>query len=130
MHIFIKLLLLPLVALPLFAEPFYHAFGKKVILKPLHENRSEKGETIRWYLAPSGQRLGVKNEVIIGCNDESTCKSVLAAYPVTKTEKLSDTLYLLTLKKESDPFEIADRLYQEPCITLAHPNFIKKRQRR
>lgn len=130
MKIFAKLLLLPVVTLPLFAEPTYHAFGKTVTLKPLHESRSENGNTIHWYLSPGGQKLGVRNDIIIACDDETACKRVLETYPVEKTERLSNTLWLLTLKKGSDPFEVANRLYEEPCVTLAHPNFIKTRQSR
>ncbi len=133
MRIFFNLILLTLAALPLTAETFYYAFGKKVYLQPLTTPRAlgdTNDSTVTWYRTQNGQKMGVRNEVIIGCDDEKACRDLLKGYPVTKAEKLSDTLYLLRLKKGSDPFAVANRLHEEPVVRLAHPNFIKKRQMR
>jgi len=127
MKILIALSALLLSAVHLFSDTYYYAFGQKVILKPLPQTRSAEDQNIRYFQTETGTKLGVKNEVIIGCKDMEQCKPVLENYPIAFIEKLSDTLYLLTLKKGSDPFKVANSLYLEKPIFLSHPNFIKKR---
>jgi len=127
MKILITLPALLLSAVHLFGETYYYAFGQKVILKPLPQTRSAADQNIRYFQTETGTKLGVKNEIIIGCKDMEQCKPVLENYPIASVEKLSDTLYLLTLKKGSDPFTVANSLYHEEPIFLSHPNFIKKR---
>jgi hypothetical protein len=114
----------------LFAQTHYYAFGKKVILEPLHQTRTNNDSNITYYQTMTGEKIGVKHEVIIGCKEIEKCSRTLEQYPITSIEKLSNTLYLLKLTKESDPFEVANKLYEEDTIFLSHPNFIKKRKRR
>ncbi len=125
-----KLLFSLTIALSLSADTYYYSFGKKIPLTPLPEQRSAAESNTTWYLTPAGMRLGVKNEVIIGCDDFDHCCQNFKNYPIERMEKLSDTLYLLHLKQGADPFEVANALHALPCITLSHPNFIKKRQLR
>ncbi len=125
-----KLLFLLTFSLSLGADTYYYSFGKKVPLTPLPSQRSAGENSTTWYLTPAGTKLGVKHEVIIGCDDFDHCCKNFRDYPIEKIEKLSDTLYLLHLKKDADPFAVANALHALPCITLAHPNFIKKRQLR
>ena len=124
------LIMLFLSGTQLFAQTYYHAFGKKVILEPLHETRADNDSNITYYKTVTGEKIGVRHEVIIGCKDIEKCNRILEQYPVISMEKLSNTLYLLKLPKESDPFDVANKLYEEDAIFLAHPNFIKKRKRR
>lgn len=115
------------------AEPYYYSGGQKIVLEPLlgtREAAPSAEDGIRWYRTPNGAKIGVKPEVIIGCDDFTRCKPLLEGYPIRKLEKLSDTLWLLTLEQGSDPFEIANTLYQAPEVKLAHPNFIRPRQQR
>ena len=109
---------------------FYYAFGKKIPLTPLHEGRSVYQNNISWYRLPDGAKVGVKPEVIIGCNVWDKCKTILEKYPVEKIEKLSEKLYLLKLEPNSDAITIANELYLHEAITLAHPNFIRERKLR
>ena len=127
MKILITLSALLLSAVHLFGETYYYAFGQKVILKPLPQTRSAADQNIHYFQTKTGTKLGVKNEIIIGCKDMEQCKPVLENYPVTSVEKRSDTLYLLTLKKGSDPFKVANSLSHEEPIFLSHPNFIIRR---
>ena len=130
MKILSALSILLLSAVHLFGETYYYSFGQKIILKPLPQTRSATKQNVRYFQTETGAKVGVKNEIIIGCKDMEQCKPILEAYPITSIEKLSDTLYLLTLKKGSDPFKIANNLYLEKPIFLSHPNFIKKRTAR
>ncbi len=115
----------------LFAQTYYYAFGKKVLLEPLHEHRSLNNDTnITYYKTASGRKIGVKNEVIIGCKIFRECKPLLEKYPILSIKKLSDRLYLLKLQKDTDPFEIANALYHEEMIFLSHPNLVTQRRRR
>jgi len=127
MKIVIVLSTLLLAVSTLFAETCYYSFGKKVLLKPLPQSRSVADHTIRYYQTPSGAKVGVTDEIIIGCKDIEACKPILEAYPVASVEKLSDRLYLLKLKPGSNLFKTANALYHEAPIFLSHPNFIKKR---
>ncbi len=130
MDIKFKILFLLTCCLSLGADTYYYSFGKKVELTPLPTQRSLTESDVRWYTTPAGMKLGVKNEVIIGCEDFDHCCQNFKSYPIARMEKLSDTLYLLHLKEGADPFEVANALHALPCITLSHPNFIKKRQLR
>ncbi len=109
---------------------YYYASGKKIPLTPLHETRTSYQNDTTWYRLPDGTKVGVKPEVIIGCNVWDKCKQIMKNYPIEKVEKLSDKLYLLKLKQGSDPITIANKLYLYEAITLAHPNFIRKRKLR
>lgn len=127
MKILITLSVLLLSAMHLFGETYYYSFGQKIILKPLPQKRSAAKKNIRYFQTKAGVKLGVKNEIIIGCQDMKKCKPILKNYPIASVEKISNVLYLLKLKKGSDPFKVANSLYQKKPIFLAHPNFIKKR---
>ncbi len=109
------------------ADNFYYAFGKKVEVTKLSQSRGLDKSTITYYQTKNGHKVGVKHDVIIGCNKGDLCLKVLDSYDIKAIEKLSPTLYLLTLPEDSDPFTIANKLYQEKEIKLAHPNFIQKR---
>ncbi|GEM_PF-1907566 len=124
------LFILLLIGLDLGAEVYYYSFGEKVPLKPLHETRTINQHTIRYYELPTGEKIGVKHQIIIGCKEFEKCREILKAYPVTDIEKLSDRLYLLTLQKGSDLFGIANELYHKKPIFLSHPNFVKQRKQR
>jgi len=129
MKIKIIVFLITMVTNMLYAETYY-SFGEKIPLQPIHQNKEFKESGISYYQTPTGEKIGVKNEVIIGCKDMALCEPILDTYPVISVEKLSDTLYLLKLEKGSNPFDVANALYHEDVITLSHPNFIKKRKRR
>jgi len=112
------------------ANVYYYSFGKKVALKPLHETRNIGNTTLRYYEFPTGEKVGVKQEIIIGCKDFPKCKKLLEKYPIISTQKLSDKLYLIKLSKDSNPFEIANELYHKEEIFLSHPNFVRERKLR
>ncbi len=126
----LKLSLFTLLSIPLMAEPCYYSFGKRICLQPIPHAQTRSTESITNYRTPRGAKLGVRDEVIIGTEDFAACEPILKNYPIRKVEKLSDTLYLLRLEAGSDPFRIAESLYEERCTTLAHPNFVRERQRR
>ncbi len=111
-------------------QSFYYSFGKKVMLTKLPTSRALRDQNVTFYENQNGQKIGVKQEVIIGCDDLIACKKVLRDYNITYIEELSKTIYLLKLPKNSDPFEISNSLYNEDPVQFAHPNFIKKRKMR
>ncbi len=109
------------------ADNFYYAFGKKIEVTKLQQNRELDKSGITYYETKNGHKLGVKHDIIIGCKKGNSCLKVLKNYDIKSIEKLSPTLYLLTLPTDSDPFEVSNKLYKEKEIKLAHPNFIQKR---
>ncbi len=112
------------------AETFYYSHGKKRIVTPLPAEQALRDHNITYYRTQNGMKLGVRKEVIAGCKPDASCQHLFDAYPVKSVEKLSSSLYLLRLQNDSDPFEVANRLYEEANITLAHPNFIRQRKLR
>ncbi len=111
-------------------ESYYYSFGKKITLTKLPEARSLVEDNITFYENQYGQKVGVKPEVIIGCNDVKACKEILKNYDIVSIEKLSKAIYLLKLPDNSNPFEVSNSLYNEISIKFAHPNFIKERKKR
>ncbi len=112
------------------SDSFYYAFGKKVEVKKLPQSRNLDDANITYYQTQNGHKIGVKHSIIIGCEKNTPCLEALKKYDIVAIEKLSPTLYLLTLPKDADPFEVSNSIYHEKGIKLAHPNFIQKRQLR
>ena len=124
-----KIFLLSIVALlSLHSAEYYYEYDKKVTMVKLHEQRSNADVT--YYEDMYGNKIGVKNEIILKCKDENRCMKLLKTYDLSNITKLSDTLFLLKLPRDTNIFELSRRLYKEDSIVFAHPNFIKERKRR
>ena len=124
-----KIFLLSIVALlSLHSAEYYYEYDKKVTMVKLHEQRSNTDVT--YYEDMYGNKIGVKNEIILKCKDENRCMKLLKTYDLSNITKLSDTLFLLKLPRDTNIFELSRRLYKEDSIVFAHPNFIKERKRR
>ncbi len=111
-------------------DSYYYSFGKKVTVKKIPQTRALGDQNITYYENQNGQKLGVKHEVIIGCDNIKECEKVLQNYDILSVEKLSKTIFLLKLPKDTDLFNLSNKLYKEKSIKFAHPNFIKKRIQR
>jgi hypothetical protein len=115
-------------ALSLYAgEVYFHAYGQKVLLTPLPVSRSVTNDEIKYYQTQDGKKLGVRHEVIIGCKKDTNCTKSLNAYTIKSVKQISPRLYLLKLPENLNPFDVANQLFKEKNIILAHPNFIQER---
>lgn len=121
-------LLIMFFTLTLFADDvYYYEYGKKVQLTKLKENRSSN---VVYYENSAGQKIGVKNQVLVKCESNDKCKKIFDKYNLTEIENLTSSIVLIKLKQNEDPFELSQKLYLEDGISIAHPNFVKKRHKR
>ncbi len=112
------------------SEVFYYEFGKKVYLNKLPISKSSNSN-ITYYKSRNGSRVGVSNKILVKCKGSlEVCKKLFDIEPIVKVEKISNTISLITIKKEADIFAISNMLSQKDDIAFAHPDFIKKKRRR
>jgi len=135
-------LLLIALSLSAGANEYYYKHGQKVELTKLAEKRLDTTKMIKYYITKRGNKLGVTNEVIVQCKADVNCTSVLNAYSletvsklskislVKEVSKLSETLFLVKIKKDENIFKVSQELYNNKDIVLAHPNFIKTIKKR
>ena len=124
------LLLIILFCTTLLSDTYYYSFGKKVKLTKLKETRVINDQNITYYKNSAGQKLGVKNEILTKCKEKDKCKDIFKKYNLTQIKNLTPNILLITLKNTEDPFELSQKLFLEDMIEFAHPNFIKRKQRR
>ena len=110
------------------AQEFYYEFGKKVLVTPLADSRSVDG--IKYYTKSEGKEIGVKDEIILKCKDNISCKESLEKYKFISITNLSKSLILVKIENTKDIFKISQELYNEDNIEFATPNFIKERKAR
>ncbi|HIP59969.1 MAG TPA: hypothetical protein EYH01_06040 [Campylobacterales bacterium] len=124
------LLLIILFCSTILSDTYYYEYGKKIQLTKLKETRASNDTNITYYQNSSGQKVGVKKEIIVKCKNVSSCQDVFKKYNLNQIENLTSKIILITLKADIDPFELSQKLSLEDDIEFAHPNFIKKRKRR
>ena len=110
------------------ADNFYYEYGKKVDLKHLNTQRDLGG--IQYYEKSNGSKVGLKDEIILKCKDNISCKDSLLKYKFKSIKNLSNTLIIVQIEDKEDIFKIAQELYNEDNIEFATPNFIKERKAR
>lgn len=124
------LLLVILFCTTSWSDVYYYEYGKKVQLTKLKEQRVLSDSNITYYQNSSGQKVGVKNEIITKCKQIDQCNKIFEKYNLTKVKNLTSKILLITLEVGIDTFELSQKLSLEENIEFAHPNFIKKRQKR
>ena len=128
-----KLLLLLILLTSLSAESFYYQNGKKVFLKPAPSLAPaafgvRSVNDITYYENENGQKLGVKNQILVTLKEHSSIESILEKYNLLLVKKLTSTIYLLETKSLNDSvFEKAAALYEDETTLHAEPNFSRKR---
>lgn len=128
-----KLLFLFLsVAFALHAESFYYNNNQKVQLTPLPKSlvqskSATEGAQMEYYTTPNSTLVGISDEILIQTED---IEYVLKCYGVELLAKLGNNIYLLRAKERAQTLELANKLYEDEKIELAHPNFSKEIQKR
>ncbi len=107
-------------------EVYYFADGERVYLNKLKEQRAISNSLIEYYENQNGQKIGVKREILIKCKPNKSCQQIFKKYNLTNVENITSSIFLITVKKDDDIFELSQNLYLEDNITISHPNFIKK----
>ncbi len=124
----IKIGLIITMSLIVGASDFYYEYGKKVMITKSYESRDNSG--IKYYQNSQGKKIGVDDKIIVKCKIDKSCKENIKKYNIKEIEKLSDTLYLVTIAPKEDIFRLSQELYRDDSIEFAHPNFTKERKRR
>jgi len=119
------------------ASEYYYERGKKIELTELSQKKANSNNHVKYYLTKTGNKIGVTNELIVQCKADIDCIEVLKEYAfeqvselskislVKEVSKLSETLFLVKIKKDENIFKVSKTLYNNKAIILAHPNFIK-----
>jgi hypothetical protein len=123
-----KILLVVAMTLVVGASDFYYEYGKKVMITKSYESRGNS--SIKYYQNSLGKKIGVDDKIILKCKVDRVCEESLKKYNIKEIERLSDTLYLVTIAPKEDIFKLSQELYRDESIEFAHPNFIKERKRR
>lgn len=110
------------------ANDFYYEYEKKVSIVKSFESRS--GNNVKFYENSLGKKIGIKDEILLQCQDDTNCTTLFRDYNISEVEKLSSKIYLIKVPKDVDIFVLSQKLYKEPHIKYAHPNFVKERTRR
>jgi len=115
------------------ASEFYYENGKKVTVKEISSEVNQKIQSensIRYYKTDKGQKVGVKQEIIVECQEGVKCQEVLLKYETVSITALTDTMYLVKIAQGENVFTFSQKLYENSEIKIAHPNFIKEKKRR
>ncbi len=110
------------------SEVYYFADGERVYLNKLKEQRTAGDGIIKYYKNQDGQKMGVTKEILVKCKLNKSCQQIFKKYNLTNIENITSSIFLITVKKNNDIFELSQNLYLENNITISHPNFIKKYQ--
>jgi len=114
----------------LFGESYYFDNGEKRILTKISTQRGLNQNSTTYYKTQKGHKIGVKDEILVQCQDGVNCKEVLQSYSMKKITQLTEKLFVVKISDRDDIFEISQKLYYDKNIKLAHPNFIKSKKRR
>jgi len=131
-----KKIIMSLIGLSLLTEAsdFYYENGKKVevvkIEKSHKQQKKSSGTEVEYYKTSKGHKVGVKNDILVECQEDADCQEVLSAYETLSVEALSDTIFMVTIAKDKNVFEFSQKLYEDIKIKIAHPNFRKEKRRR
>lgn len=128
----VLLLYLTLFCITVNAEDFYYKNNKKVSLTPLDTNATQtrnlqKNRDTRYYMTPQQKVVGVKDEIILST---TKIEKVVQSYDITPLRELAENIYLVRVNDSANTLDMANRLYEDPDVLYAHPNFYKKVQKR
>lgn len=109
---------------------YYKKDGTRSTLRPVTLFRSLTTDPdIAYYVNEKGHTVGVGNQIIIECKSVSVCQRLIKKYRLSASP-LNKTMFLVTLEDANSTLPMAQKLFLESGVTLAQPNFIRKRNRR
>ena len=108
------------------ASDFYYENGNIIEVTKISKLRNNS--EIKYYMTSRGDKIGVKNDILIECVEDINCSKVLSKYDILSFKNITDTIYLLKIDKSKNIFEFTQKLYLDNNIKIAHPNFRKDRK--
>jgi len=121
--IFISLIIMTLL---IKADDFYYENGNIIEVTKISKLRDNS--EIKYYMTSKGNKIGVKNDILVECVDDVNCSKVLSKYDILSFKNITDTIYLLQIDKSKNIFEFTQKLYLDSNIKIAHPNFRKEKK--
>ena len=116
------------------SDNFYYQNDKKNELTPIKTiqklQKKDSNQTIDYYKKDNGQIVGVTQEIIIKLKDKKAFKSIIKKYAISFKQKLTNTLYVVETNSTKNTLYITNLLYNDANIIYAHPNFIKRIDKR
>jgi len=129
--------IIPIMIILLFAnasDNFYYQNDKKIELTPIKNieklQKKDSNQTINYYKTEQGQTVGVTQEIIIKIEDKKSLEPLLNKYNLNLKQNLTTKLYVVETNNNQETLEIANSLYTEENVSYAHPNFIKRIDKR
>ena len=116
------------------SDNFYYQNDKKVILTPIQTSNTfqkmDANHTIEYFKTPKGQIVGMGQEIIVKLKDTKALDSLVKKYAVNIKTKLTNKLYVLEVNSTKQTLEITNKLYLDANVSYAHPNLIKRIDKR
>jgi len=116
------------------SDNFYYQNDKKVILTPIQTSNTfqkmDINHTIEYFKTPKGQIVGMGQEIIVKLKDTKALDSLVKKYAVNIKTKLTNKLYVLEVNSTQHTLEITNKLYLDANVSYAHPNLIKRIDKR
>jgi hypothetical protein len=115
-------------------EIFYYKNNQKIELTPIKTTqklqKSDSTQTIDYYKTRNNITVGVTKEIIVKIKEEEALEGILEQYAINLKKRLTSTLYLVETNSSTLTLEISNQLYHDANVSYAHPNFIKKIDKR
>jgi hypothetical protein len=122
-----KAMLLLSFALLLGANESYYDRGELVELKEVLTTRSIGTKEVKSFLTPSGQKVGITNDILVKCKVGVNCEDLFSQFNQANVSKLTDTIFVIKVENYDQIFSLSRDLYNSGKVEFAHPNFIKER---
>lgn len=118
-------------SLSIFAkEVFFFQDSKKIILTPIEDKKTQSAKNLKYYKTQNGSELAVNNEILLKLDNNESIDKYLKKYNLTLIKRYKNNLFLVKTNDTTELFDTANDLYEEDGVLYAHPNFIKKTDRR
>ena len=115
-------------------DNFYYQKDKKIFLTPINTTQTiqkkESNQTVQYYKTLKGQTVGISKEIIVKVIEEKAIDSLVEKYDINVKKKLTQKLYLVEINSTKETLTITNKLYDDENVSYAHPNFIKRIDKR
>jgi len=113
-----------------YANESYYKNGKLVELKSSYSSRSFDSSSIKYYKTLGGNKVGVKNQLLVQCREGINCLKLLNTFNLSNYSKISDKIFVVNITNSNNVFSVSRALFESKDVVFAHPNFIKAKRKR
>ncbi len=92
---------------------------------------SQRSNTdVKWFRTETGLRVGVTESILVQWKKGADSEAVLSECGVMIFEKMTKTIWKLSVPTGANVFELSQTLYENEATIFAHPNMIRERKLR